>query len=234
MKVYVINLDREIDRWNSAQSELSRLGIDGVRCSAIDKDQISDNEQAFVTNGVLACWQSHRKVFQDLLKSNSDFALVLEDDFCVKDFKKFKRLLAMVEQVHIDVLQVGFITPGVHRKIDLVFKNIESVVFWTISRGLRSICSNRAPILSRLRIRSALQTPFGFVQDDFLPGTHSYLISRRAAEMALRMNSPQFLSADDFFTAWAKMRSITFLRPLRSTSSQKNFQKFSGPRFINS
>jgi hypothetical protein len=234
VKVYVINLDRDTDRWNSAQNELSRLGIHGDRCSAIDKDRMSDGEQTFVTNGVLACWQSHRKVFQQFLNSGEEFALVLEDDFQVRDVKKFKRLLAMVEQTHLDVLQIGFITPGIHRKIDHIFKNIEAVMFWCLSRALRLILSSNSPSLNRLRIRSALQIPFGFVQDDFLPGTHTYLISRRAAEMALGMNSPQFLSADDFFTAWAKMRSIAFVRPLRTTSTQKNFQKFSGPRFINS
>lgn len=234
MKIYVINLDRDTDRWNSAQYELSRLGIHGERCSAMDKDRVSDSEQTFVTKGVFACWQSHRKVFQEFINSTEEFALVLEDDFRVRDVKRFKRLLAMVEQTQLDVLQVGFIAPGIHRKIDHIYKNIEAVMFWSISRALRLILSGNSPRLNRLRIRSALQISFGFVQDDFLPGTHAYLISRRAAEMALRINSPQFLSADDFFTAWAKMRSITFVRPLRSASTQKKFQKFSGPRFINS
>jgi hypothetical protein len=232
--IYVINLDDETQRWSSSQKELTKMKLTALRFSAVCKDKISITEPSLVTNGVKACWESHRGVFQEFLSSNQEYALVLEDDFSLQKLRSIRALLSKEEYRGFDVIQIGFITPGIHRKFDQLYKNLEALVFWIVARSASIMLNEKTHLQKRLRIRIAMQTPFGWVPDDFLPGTHSYIISRKAAELALELNQPQFLSADDFFTAWAKMRSVRFIRTMLSFTKQKKFKAFSGPRFINS
>jgi GR25 family glycosyltransferase involved in LPS biosynthesis len=234
MKIYIINLDAESDRWNSSQIELSRLDLQGMRFSAVNKDQILVPAGTLVTKGVKACWESHRSVFQEFLSSGADYALIFEDDFSIRRLHRLKRLMREEEYIGFDVVQIGFLTPGIHRKIDQVYKNLEAVFFWTFSRLVKNLLKKDSTMRQRLRVQISEKTNWGFVPDDFLPGTHTYIISRKAAELALVLNNPQFLSADDFFTAWSKMRSVRFVRPLFTITTQKKFKGFDGPRFLNS
>ena len=234
MKIYVINLDAETERWNSSQIELSRLDLQAVRFSAVNKDQIQVPVGTLVTSGVKACWESHRSVFREFLSSGEDYALILEDDFSITRLNRLKQVIREEEYVGFDVVQIGFLTPGIHRKFDQVYKNLEAIVFWTFSRLVKNLFKKDSAMRQRLRVHIAEKTSWGFVPDDFLPGTHTYVISRKAAELALLLNNPQFLSADDFFTAWSKMRSVKFVRPLFTITSQKEFRGFDGPRVLNS
>ena len=93
--VYVINLDRRPDRLKIISETLDRMGIEYKRISAVDANDLAQTSQEnekiitgytsrspskVISIGDEACALSHFKVFDSFLKSNSQFALILEDD----------------------------------------------------------------------------------------------------------------------------------------------------------
>ena len=229
---FIINLDRQPERLNSAMLELGGLNLELSRLSAIDMHTIDPEKGDLVTLGVKACWQSHLKVFKIMDRDQIPYALIFEDDLHVKDLRGINSILDGLDISSWDLIQLGFITPGIQNKLFRIFKNLETFIF----RFIGSICMlyprENSKTLQRLRVRLALATPKGFVPDDFLPGTHAYLISNRLARASLILNSPQFLSADDFFIALSHMRSFKCLRVKRSLFGQKKFPGIGKVRFI--
>jgi GR25 family glycosyltransferase involved in LPS biosynthesis len=227
---YVINLERDTEKFDWCKSQFAKLDIEFTRINAVDMYELGENPSALVTPGVMACWLSHKKALMDFLDTPHDYALIMEDDFHVKNFSKVKRLLRNSWLNDWDVIQVGFLSPGYQNQIRVSLSNIEQTLIKSLAATFKFF---RAPesLTNRLRIKAALQSPKGWVPASFEPGTHCYLISRKAAKLVITLNEPQFLSADDFYTALAKMRSLKFLRPYRSLAAQFKFPKFPGPRF---
>jgi GR25 family glycosyltransferase involved in LPS biosynthesis len=111
LRVYVINLDRRPDRWESAQKTLKKAGFkDIVRVSAvdgklIDTDQlkrlvhpsvynelgkIRKNHEDLGSLGAVGCYLSHLKVWTMIMERNQP-AIVVEDDLeCHPLFNEFQ------------------------------------------------------------------------------------------------------------------------------------------------
>jgi GR25 family glycosyltransferase involved in LPS biosynthesis len=225
---YLINLNREKSRLESAIAEAAPLDIQMVRISAVDMHQLDHQEICFVTNGVRAAWLSHMLCLKTFLETKSEFALILEDDFSIKNSKIFNEELETLLRLSPDVVQFGFLVPGVDTRIKILISNIENLFFRKIAFFAKIVNHSSQ---SRLRVRRLLNIPRGYVTDDFQPGAHCYLVSRKAAEIILLLNSPQYLSIDDFLTGFARMRSLKFLRRKRSISGQKPFAPWQGERF---
>lgn len=225
---YLINLDREIERLNSSIAESRGLACEIIRVPAVDLNFLPSNSAPYVAAGVRAAWLSHMKCLQLFLKSGHPFALILEDDFSITDAEAFNHELSKVMQFSPDIVQFGFLKPGIDTRIKIMISNIEGNVFRLIS-AVANIAN--LDIRSRLRISRLSGAPHGYVIDDFQPGAHCYLVSRKAAEIVADLNQPQFLSIDDFFTALARMRSLRFLRSKKSISGQKPFTPWTGDRF---
>ena len=131
--VWLINLDRSIERRAAMEFRLAALGLDYSRFSAIDGraewDRIkqSVNLSAFRRNvgrevlpGEIGCYVSHLKVWQALLDSDHEVALVLEDDVVFhEDFlPALAELLATRE--HWDMVKLNRIRakqPVLRRKL---------------------------------------------------------------------------------------------------------------------
>jgi GR25 family glycosyltransferase involved in LPS biosynthesis len=225
---YLINLDREVERLNSSLAESRGLVCEIIRVSAVDLQSLPHASELFVSAGVRAAWLSHMKCFKLFLESGHPYALILEDDFSINDVTMFNKELKKVMGSSADIVQLGFLRPGIDTRVKITISNVEERVFRTIlfiSTWLKLNFS------SRLRLKRLAGVPKGYVIDDFQPGAHCYLVSRRAAEIVLALNEPQFLSIDDFFTAFARMRSLRFLRIKRSISGQKPFAAWKGDRF---
>lgn len=233
MKTYLINLDRQPERFASATHELESVGLSPSRVNAIDMFDLEMNDEYFVTSGVRACWLSHLKVLQLIADSEEPRALILEDDIEILDIKRVTSILISSELQSWDLVQIGFITPGLLNKLTRIYRNMEhnffKVVYYISTRNKFA----QRILGDRLRVRLAGMVPSGFIGDDFLPGTHAYLISKQMAQSILRLNSPQFLSADDFYTALSHMRSFSCIRSKVSHVGQKDFPKFGGERFKN-
>lgn len=233
MRAFLINLDRQPERLASATQELNRLNLQISRLSATDMQKLTPEKGDLVTLGVKACWQSHRSVFRIISQENLPYALIFEDDITIREYARITEFLRNFEFSDWDLIQLGFITPGIQNKLLRNFKNLESSVFRGIAAITRLLPGNTRMLSNRMRVRLALTTPKGFVPDDFLPGTHAYLVSNRLANKSLLLNSPQFLSADDYFVALSHMRSFKCIRSRTSLFAQRNLPGMGKDRFIN-
>ena len=178
----------------------------------------------------MACWKSHIKTYRILVESDVDYALVLEDDFLVKNPRKFSKLLRNLDLEKYDLLQLGFLLPGIFNRIRWIFEELEKLIFYSLGFVSKNFRINS--LSQRLRIAEARNTSIRFTQSSFLPGTHAYLINREMASALILLDSPQF-SADEFFTALSKMRSFRMVRFWRSLITQSNSTPSISNRFVN-
>ena len=197
---------------------LDKLDRDYTPVIAVDSKNISDGD-GLVTTGVKACWESHKKCFQLLITSDENYAVIFEDDIEIQNAKEINSVIEKAIELKVDLLQLGFLTPGLQTKFLNSYFLFESIVFRSIG-SFSSMIPFRKNLTSRLRVKTYSSAPKNFLPDVFFPGTHAYLISKEMAHEVLKLNSPQFLSADDFFTALARMRSFRMFRSRSSLATQ--------------
>ena len=176
---FVINLDSEIIRWNSVESEAEIIEIKPIRVPAINA-----------------------------------------------------KLLKQPKLKEFDLIQIGFLKPGLDTRIKILFSNMEALVFRALGRICKYSKFAQLQFGNRMRVKAYSNIPKGFVIDDFQPGAHCYLISKRFACLILNLNEPQFLSIDDFYIALSKMRSFSIIRLRKSIVSQNSFPAWVGSRFL--
>jgi len=89
MKVFIINMEKHVDRRNHAVSQCQRIGLTAEVFNAIDgrlltKQQIEEKVNPELSIGLteseIGCALSHHGVYQKMVDDNIEMALVLEDD----------------------------------------------------------------------------------------------------------------------------------------------------------
>jgi len=229
IKLYVINLDRDADRWESVLKESAYSTFETHRIKAIDAKELGSVD--FVAPGVHAAWLSHLRAMNTFLESGLQFCLIAEDDFQITNPSKLFSLIETLKPLDWDMVQLGFLKPGIDTKIKVLIANIENLVFRLLGILSRFPGLAGRNFSSRMRVRQSLTTPRGFVIDDCQPGAHFYLVRPTFCQAVLSLNNPQFLSIDDFYTALSKMRTFKMLRIKKNLVVQKPFSAWDGPRF---
>ncbi|MGY5848627.1 glycosyltransferase family 25 protein [Salegentibacter sp. HM20] len=85
--IYIVNLDRAKERRDSVEKELRKTNLPFQFISAVDKTTVANYKykirnqykRPLITTEI-ACYLSHLKVKKLFLKSNYDYAIILEDD----------------------------------------------------------------------------------------------------------------------------------------------------------
>ncbi len=167
-----------------------------------------------------------------MLNSEHNHCVVLEDDFHIKNLSSLTKLVQNLNFDEWDMIQLGYVTPGIDDRIRQLVTNTESTIFKIIYRFCQFLPYSSKTIANRLRVLEAGIEPKGFVANDFQPGGHCYVISKRLAAAVLLLNKPMFLATDDFYMALSRMRSFKIIRVRKSQVSQLPFAKWSGSRFI--
>ena len=227
--LYVINLEHDRDRWDSVCQETKESSFHTIRVSAIYARDLPHQE--FVSPGVNAAWCSHLKAMKKFLDSGAEFALIAEDDFHILNYSDLISQIEILLSNDWDMVQLGFLKPGLDARVKISFANTENLVFRFLGKVSSTHFFATKRISSRMRVRQSLGIPKGYVLDDCQPGAHFYLVRRSFCQAVLQLNSPQFLSIDDFYTALSRMRTFRMLRSKRNLSTQKPFAAWSGPRF---
>ena len=91
LPIYIINLDRRVDRWQVVSEDLDRLGLTATRIPGVEAATLARFDERERKSGKLptlppinlgsaACMIGHTKALKSLLKSESPAALILEDD----------------------------------------------------------------------------------------------------------------------------------------------------------
>ena len=230
--ILVINLDSQEDRWKSCVQQAEKYGLSLTRIPAVTPDKLPFDSIHYVADGVRAVWQSHLACFRFLESTGARYALILEDDYKIRDAKKLSYYLNDPKVLQYDLVQFGFLKPGVDTRVKVLIANVETRLFKLLSYFSQLPIISNSKLPQRLRVRESKDLPQGFTADDFQPGAHCYLISRNLAKVVPELNDPQFLSIDDFFTAFSQMRSYKFIRVRRSLVDQAPFAKWQGDRFL--
>ena len=227
--LYVINLDRDVDRWNSVLNESSHSYLETHRVKAIDAHDLPS--QDFVAPGVHAAWLSHIKAMNAFLESGLEFAIIAEDDFQITRPSELLTHIETLSNLDWDMVQLGFLRPGIDTRIKLLIARVDRVFFNYLGILSQVPGFTNRKFSSRMRVRQSLATPRGFIIDDCQPGAHFYLVRRSFCQSISTLNDPQFLSIDDFYTALSRMRTFKMLRVKTNLVNQKPFSAWAGPRF---
>jgi GR25 family glycosyltransferase involved in LPS biosynthesis len=113
-KVYVINLDKDVERLRTIDASLRKQGILYERISATVGSKVSNDPRlnqlcnSFCTDGVKGCAISHHRAWEDALKNGYSRILVFEDDSLIPDDfdKKVRDVMAKLPDSY-DVLFLG-------------------------------------------------------------------------------------------------------------------------------
>ena len=99
LPIFLINLRSSQDRLASFKKMSNRLGLSFERVDAVDASKITDEEQEMLFSyrsrylplgpGEMACFLSHRKVWQLIIDRGIDWAFVAEDDLHMEGTSPF-------------------------------------------------------------------------------------------------------------------------------------------------
>lgn len=90
-KVYVINLDKDVERIKGLDAQLKANGIEYTRFSAVDGSKVVHSKylteycNTFCTDGMKGCALSHRTIWEDMIANNYSHVCILEDDAHIAD-----------------------------------------------------------------------------------------------------------------------------------------------------
>ena len=130
-EIYCINLDKRVDRWNSAKEQFKKLGIDNKvkRFSAVECDNFETRNliakkyyDTNITNkkirrhrlpvcGAIGCATSHIEIIKKAKSNGSKNVFVFEDDFKIFDsFYEFeeKIILNLYKQTDWELFYAGW------------------------------------------------------------------------------------------------------------------------------
>lgn len=170
MKTFVINLDKRIDRWENFIKHPEPKFLQYTRFSAIDGSkltptsqlqQIFDNNDYNMRQGIVGCAMSHLKLCIELLNDNeADVYCLLEDDLeFVPDFQK--KLLYCTHELNKTEWDMFYL--GHHLWKQFIDQEVYSKTLWTKIEQF-----NRSESLMRS-----------------MGGTIGYLINKKGAERLL-------------------------------------------------
>jgi|GEM_PF-6974559 len=229
LDVFVINLPSATDRLSLISERLDLLGLSFQVVRGYVPADLNTPKISNITPTSDAIWHSHRACAK-LVAQNDRPALILEDDAVLE--VKVEVLIKMLEDMKendLDLIQVGFLTLNIFDGISIVSRNlynffVRNTIFVNIFRmfGLREVERSKKQFWRK-------KIPSKYVVNDIRYGGHAYFISPRFASAVLELNSPSFLSLDDFFVSLSKMKSFRMVRLKHSRARQLgDLSSFSG------
>lgn len=144
--VYLINMDKDIDRLNKVKKECDIVDIKFERFPGIKITDLSKNildkyipkkVQKYGTNGMMGCGLSHLFLWQDALNKNYKNILVLEDDvFFTDDFNEyFKNVIEELPKDY-DILYLGYKDTICNPPKDTSFNYIYKPIFPLLTHAM--------------------------------------------------------------------------------------------------
>ena len=129
--LYCINLDKDRSRWRRIESEVSKLpGFSLKRVPAVLGKNVPEKEREryfapdyikVVKDGEVGCLLSHYKIWKDLVASDDDYRIILEDDVSfTKDFpSRMGEVLGKVNNYDIIYLGCGGVCGNQCKKLGI-------------------------------------------------------------------------------------------------------------------
>jgi hypothetical protein len=112
MKIYIINLEKDYERYMNTKKQLLLNNIsdsDITRINAIYGKKLDQNilNSSNLTPAQIGCLSSHVKTLKQIIKDNVEYALVLEDDIVLSEwFPKLEEIISTLPKT-FDICWVG-------------------------------------------------------------------------------------------------------------------------------
>jgi glycosyl transferase family 25 len=154
-KAYVINLRDASERWAHMKKTLDEVGLAHTRIEAVLGKNLEEpidefNERRFnvltgkhKNYGEIGCYLSHIKALTEFLKSDSDYALILEDDVNLPDHLPEQIDEAIAHSQHWDLLRLSSSRDGEYLKIANMSFNSELVYNTKVLKNTGAYVINR-------------------------------------------------------------------------------------------
>jgi glycosyl transferase family 25 len=159
--VWVINLESRPDRWKRSQERLNVMGITPKRCIAVDAK--NTNFQRFweklpnpkLSAGEVACYKSHRGLWEHINDTEVPYALIFEDDLVVSPGITKKDIIDAIKNSEgFDIIFLGHCGGGEFGLGEKQFSSPE-----TLSGTAQCL---HAYVISREAIKKLLELPEDF------------------------------------------------------------------------
>jgi hypothetical protein len=214
--IFVITLEHRTDRQQSARISLNQAGVDfRFIVSRKSEEQGKSTAMKMATQVEIAIWGSHVKALRALLGTDSQWGLILEDDFVLTEpglafLKNQNKINSILESIssHYSIMQIGFLENSKGSRRTIVFAKIFHLVFRFNRFDFRGYINNLRYLgfqkrneLDRNLAENGLEKAkllFGHRL-----GTHAYFIDRDAAKLLIdfyerRESIPNFMVNDQF------------------------------------
>ena len=203
--IYVITIERNIDR-QVRMTNLLKLfglafsfifGIDGRKISDKDLNNVIDAEKSKkrlkydLSKNEIACSLSHINALKTFLENDKlDYALFLEDDISISNLESLEAAVKLMPKPsEWDLLYLGYQQMNMKMPLKIYLK-------WLLVY----------PILNSLRLKQydlqKIKRIFGRPYNDYWfragyhNNAHAYIVSKSAAKKIINYNTPVFLQAD--------------------------------------
>ena len=136
-KIFIINLDKDIERYENCKKQLVKYNINNYeRFPGIDGSKLTEKERKNVTSDIgnliaspsmIGCGISHINLWKKIIREGIDKALILEDDFILKDnfIYKFDKALKHAPE-NYDII---FLTDNLIHNKNIKFKDINAYFY---------------------------------------------------------------------------------------------------------
>lgn len=207
MECYVINLDRNSDRWNTfSNKNKSKSNIEFNRFPGIDGYQLKATPELYklfegnnfdYKCGQIGCALSHLSLMIQLYNSENDMYMILEDDIIIlNDFdEKLKYVFDEMKDKEFDIIYLGHHTPNYHSKY----------------------VADTKPNIYKRGIKKSLISSIG--------GTYSYIITKKCVEKILTkylMKEPITCPIDTYLQRLSNDLNIYYCEPFLTFSRCAN------------
>ena len=212
--IFVITLEHRKDRQDAATTSLNQAGISFQFSVSSRSEQLEKFESMpKATQIEVAIWGAHVKALKSMLETESEWALILEDDFVIQELgfdllKNQKAIDIILESigVHYSILQIGFLENSKRRKLMILPAQAFKLFFRFNRFDLRSYLNNfRLLGFKNGSNLNKILEENGLSKTKVLYGlrlaTHAYFINRDAAAVIIdlfekRLLNPNFMPID--------------------------------------
>jgi hypothetical protein len=167
-QVYVINMDKDVERMKTFDEQMVRNGIRYKRISAVKGTDVKHNKhitefcKIYCTDGIKGCALSHRLIWDDMVNNNYSRVCIFEDDALLSE-----------------TFRADF--PEIWKELPTTFD-----LFFM---GCNMKCGDKHTF-SKLIVLAEGNKPAKHISPSMLKvggtvGTHGYMISRHCAELFL-------------------------------------------------
>ncbi|RAX14150.1 glycosyltransferase family 25 protein [Photorhabdus bodei] len=200
MKIFIVNLKKDIERKKSIQHQSEKLELDVEFIEAVNGRELSQDEiklfcpdfhKSSMTLGELGCSLSHLKIYEKMVKENIQLALIMEDDAEIgRDIREILDFLITIDN-----------------------KNLHKPNIFLLSKVNEYIDTFKKPLIKDYHLVSVIDAAL----------THGYVVNKSAAKRLLDFLRPVWLVADE----WKLLRENNVIKLKAVVPSVINFTEHS-------